>query len=113
MGILITDSRSIPLREGTIGRALGFSGFEPLKSYVGKKDLFGRKTRVTKSNLADALAAAAVMEMGEGDEQTPLAVIKDALVVFTTKPLSAKAKKLFLDPEKDIFAGVYLGVEGN
>jgi F420-0:gamma-glutamyl ligase len=37
---------------------------------------------MTKVNVADALAAAAVLVMGEGSEQTPLVVIGD--VPFVT-----------------------------
>ena len=107
LGVLITDTRSIPLRVGTIGRALGYAGLQPLKSYIGKKDLYGRKSRLTESNLADALAASAVLVMGEGNEQTPLAVIKNAPIIFTSKPLSKKDGRLDFPPEKDIFAHIY------
>lgn len=107
-GVLITDTRSIPLRVGTIGRAIGYAGFEPLKSYIGKKDLFGRKSRLTKSNQADALAAGAVAVMGEGDERSPLAIIKNAPVVFISRSLSAKSNRLAFPPEQDIFSYVFL-----
>ena len=107
LGVVISDTRSVPLRVGTVGRAIGFAGLEPLKSYVGKKDLFGRKSRVTKSNHSDALAAAAVLVMGEGDERIPLAVITGAPVAFTQKPLSRKSRQLAFPPEKDIFAYVF------
>lgn len=107
LGILITDTRSIPLRVGTVGRAIGYAGFAPLKSYIDKKDLFGRKSRVTTSNQADALAAAAVLVMGEGDEQSPLAIIQKAPIVFTFRYLSQKSKSLALSPKKDIFSKIY------
>nr|MDQ3015055.1 coenzyme F420-0:L-glutamate ligase [bacterium] len=103
LGVLITDTRSMPLRIGTVGKALGYAGFEPLKSYIGKKDLFGRKSRVTQSNVADALAASAVLVMGEGNEQTPMVVIKDAPVIFSNK----KGGSLALPPEGDIFGNVF------
>ena len=103
IGVLITDTKSVPLRKGTIGRALGYAGFEPIKSYIGKKDLFGRKSRVTKSNVADSLAAAAVLVMGEGNECLPLAVISDAPIQFTSKKLSKKSKNLTLAPEAEYF----------
>jgi coenzyme F420-0:L-glutamate ligase len=77
LGVILTDSRSIPLRRGVVGYALGFHGFQPLRDYRGTRDLFGRKLRSSQSNVADALASAAVLEMGEGREQTPVAVITD------------------------------------
>jgi coenzyme F420-0:L-glutamate ligase len=111
LGVLITDTRSIPLRVGTVGRALGFAGFLPTKSYIGKKDLFGRESRVTISNHADALASAAVLVMGEGNEQTPIAIISHAPVEFTLKSLSEDDQQLAFPPEKDIFSKVYNSIE--
>lgn len=77
IGVLISDSHTVPLRWGTTGIALAYSGFWPLKDYRGKKDIFGRTLKITQSNIADALATAAVLVMGEGKEQTPLAIIED------------------------------------
>ena len=78
LGVLITDSISTPLRRGAIGFALAWAGFEPLYDYRGKKDIFGRKLVYEQSNIADALAAGAVLVMGEGSERTPVAVIRNA-----------------------------------
>jgi dihydrofolate synthase / folylpolyglutamate synthase len=103
VGVLITDTKSLPLRMGTIGRAFGYAGFEPLKSYIGKKDLFGKKSRFTKSNVADALAASAVLHMGEGDEGVPMVIIKEAPVKFSNK----KGVSLAILPEKDIYSYIY------
>jgi len=106
LGVIITDTRSMPLRVGTIGKPLAFSGFNPIKSYVGRKDLFGRKSRLTQSNVVDSLAAGAVLMMGEGNEQIPLAIIKDAPVKFTDK-ISKKNKNLAHSPDTDIYAWLY------
>lgn len=111
LGIIITDTRSVPLRRGTVGRAIAFAGFKPLKSYIGKKDLFGRKSRVTESNHADALAGAAVCVMGEGSERTPLAVIQHAPVIFSSKKLTRNEQSLYLIPEQDIFSKVFIAEE--
>lgn len=87
VGVLITDSRLIPLRWGTLGIGLAWCGFEPLKDYIGTPDIFGRKLRVTKQNIIDGLAAAAGTVMGEGNEQTPLSVISEAeFVHFQDRP---------------------------
>lgn len=108
LGLIITDTKSLPLRKGTMGRTLGYAGFEALKSYVGKRDLFGRANRLTETNVADALSASAVLVMGEGNERTPLAIIKDAPVKFINRDISlSKEKNLSLPPDKDIFAKVY------
>lgn len=76
-GVIISDSHTVPLRWGTMGIALSYWGFWPLKDYRGKPDIFGRKLKITQSNVADALATSAVLIMGEGKEQTPLAIIED------------------------------------
>lgn len=76
-GIIISDSHTVPLRWGTMGIALAYWGFWPLKDYRGKPDIFGRKLKITQSNIADALATAAVLVMGEGKERTPMALIED------------------------------------
>ncbi len=107
LGVLITDTRSIPLRIGTVGRPIGFAGFHPIKSYIGENDLYGRKSRITQSNLVDALAAAAVLTMGEGAERCPLAIITDAPVIFTSTQLPKKKHILSLSPEEDIYARLY------
>lgn len=106
VGVLITDSRLIPLRWGTLGIGLAWCGFEPLKDYIGKPDIFGRKLRVTKQNIIDGLAAAAVLVMGEGNEQTPLAVISDVThVKFVNQPpLKTEIKSMRIDPKDDMFA---------
>jgi coenzyme F420-0:L-glutamate ligase len=77
VGVIITDSTARPLHYGTEGVTIGYSGFAPANDYRGTKDLFGRKMKVSVSNVADALASAAVLVMGEGTEQTPLAIIED------------------------------------
>ena len=82
LGIVITDSRVAPLRAGVTGVALGYAGFRGVRDYRGKEDIFGREMQVTQTNVADCLATAAVLVMGEGAEQCPLAVIEDAPVEF-------------------------------
>ncbi len=77
LGVIITDSRLVPLRRGVVGIAIGFFGFKPLKDYRGKKDIFGREFKMETSNLPDSLASCAVLEMGEGDERQPIAIIED------------------------------------
>lgn len=77
LGVVITDSRLIPLRRGVVGISIAYFGFNPLRDYRGTKDLFGRDFKMETSNLPDSLASAAVLEMGEGSEQTPIAIISD------------------------------------
>lgn len=100
LGILITDSRTLPLRAGAVGVALGYAGFRGVKNYTGELDLFGRALKITVANIADSLAAAAVLLMGEGAEQKPLAIIGDAPAEFTNR---TKSKELIIKPEEDLY----------
>lgn len=77
LGVIITDSHIIPLQWGTRGRAISWCGIEPLKNYIDTPDIFRQQLHATKASVIDGLAAAAVAVMGEGNEQTPLALIKD------------------------------------
>lgn len=110
VGVVITDSTCMPLRRGTAGICLAHSGFRAINSYIGRADLFGRLLKVSEANVAAGLAAAAVVVMGEGDEQTPLCVIDDLpQVEFTSRdPEPAELDGLFIPPEDDLF-GPFLG----
>ena len=55
--------------------ALAHWGFSGLKNRIGHPDLFGRSMKMTTINIADALATAATLMMGETDERRPLAVV--------------------------------------
>jgi putative folate metabolism gamma-glutamate ligase len=77
VGIIITDSTSNPMRLGVTGRSIASCGFSPVTFKIGHTDLFGRPLGQTRINVADALAASAVLVMGESDEQTPVALIED------------------------------------
>jgi len=85
LGVLITDSRVLPLRAGVVGVALGYAGFSGIKDYRGSPDLFGRKLKMTRVDIADSLATSAVLLMGEGRERRPLAIIEDAPVEFRNR----------------------------
>jgi putative folate metabolism gamma-glutamate ligase len=89
-GIIISDSHTIPLRRGVLGISLAHYGFAPLRDYRDTPDLFGRVLKTSQTNIADGLAAAAVVLMGEGSEQTPLCLIKDIpWVKFVSSPPKA------------------------
>jgi dihydrofolate synthase / folylpolyglutamate synthase len=105
LGIIVTDSRVVPLRWGVIGIALSWCGFEALKDYTGKPDIYGRIMMVEKTSLIDSLATAATVTTGEGGEQKPLAVIEDLpFVVFQNRPpTEAEIKHLQIVLKDDLF----------
>ena len=79
-GVVIVDSRVTPLRLGTVGLAIACTGFQPVRDERGVKDLYGRKVSITFHALADDIAAAANLLMGETRETTPFVLIRDAPV---------------------------------
>ena len=90
VGILITDSNFMPFRRGAIGISLAHYGFNPLKDYRGAPDIFNKTMTQQQANIADGLAAGAVVAMGEGNENTPLAVISDLPnIEFVDEPVKS------------------------
>lgn len=113
LGIIITDSRSTPLRRGTSGVCLAHSGFLALNNYVGKPDIFDRNLKMTMASVADGIAAATVLCMGEGSEQTPLALATDLpFVQFQDRnPNQEELDILAINLEDDIYAEILLSTK--
>ena len=104
-GVLLTDSHTTPLRAGVTGIALAHSGFCGILNRVGASDLFGRPLKMTRVNVADALAVAAVLCMGEAGECSPLAVIESQNLEFlSTHSLEKRKHECRISPELDLYA---------
>jgi len=101
VGVLIVDSRVTPLRMGTTGLALAVAGFEPVRDCRVNKDLYGNVISITRHALADDLASAAHLIMGETDEQMPVVLIKHAPVILTDK---VKSSSVVISEEQCLFA---------
>lgn len=77
LGIVIADSMGRAWRVGTVGTAIGCAGLDVLDDRRGKdQDLFGRTLQATVIAVADAVAGAAVLAMGEGAQGTPAALVR-------------------------------------
>ncbi len=105
LGVIITDSRTTPMRWGVTGVVLGYSGFKPLKDYIGTPDIFGRAFQFEKLSIIDTLASAAILVTGEGNEQTPLAMISDVpLVSFVDHdPTPQELEDLAITIDMDLY----------
>jgi coenzyme F420-0:L-glutamate ligase len=101
IAVVISDSRLMPTRIGCTGIAIGVSGFEPVEDFRGKKDLFGKKLRVTFKATADCLATLGVFVMGESNESIPFVVIRGADVNKTERKLGMK--DMTVEPSIDIY----------
>ncbi len=102
VGVIIADSSVKPLRLGTVGQAIGFAGIEPVVDYRGQLDVHGKPLRITFQAIADQLATAAQVVMGEGGERIP------AVVVRGIKKISAGRPKFSpkISPSKDLYSGI-------
>ncbi len=76
VGVVINDSFGRAWRNGVVGVALGAAGLPSLVDMVGEPDLFGRKLRVTQIALADEIAAAASLVMGQAGERRPAVLVQ-------------------------------------
>lgn len=105
LGVIIADSVCLPLRAGTIGIAIGYSGFKGVIDKRGRADLFGKKLKVTQVNVADSLATAANLVMGEADEAIPFVLLRECDLEFTNELISRR--EISIAPEKCLFKGLY------
>jgi len=76
VAILIIDSIGRAWRSGTVGHALGVSGLPGLLDLRGQPDMFGRALRTSELGLADEVAAAASLLMGQANERTPIVLVR-------------------------------------
>ncbi len=113
LGVIITDSRTQPLYWGVIGATLAHCGFKALNTLIGTPDLYGREMRMTQESVYQALAVAAVFEMGEGAQQTPLAIISDIRqITFQNRPpTQEELAALHIELEDDVYAPILMKAE--
>ncbi len=99
LGVQIIDSHGRAWREGTVGVTIGLSGLPALMDERGWKDLFGYELRVTVVGVADELAAAASLMMGQAAEGTPVVHARG----FPYPLAEGRLKDLLRPKEKDLF----------
>jgi len=112
LGVIVTDSRTWPLRWGVVGTCLAHCGFKQLHDCRGEKDLFGREIHFVQQNIAEALASFSVLEMGEVAEQTPLGVIeKIKQIEFQDRePTQQELDDLKIEIENDMYGPLLTSV---
>lgn len=76
VAVIIADSRTHAMRSGCSGVAIGCAGITAVIDDRGRSDLFGRRLEVTKRAVADNIASAAELVMGEADEGVPAAIVR-------------------------------------
>lgn len=99
VAVIITDTFGRPFREGQANIAVGVAGIKPIKNYIGKKDMFGRKLHVTEIAVADEIASAAELAMNKSDG-VPVAVVRGYAY---EKDEQASSKRLIRSKKTDLF----------
>ena len=76
IAVVVSDSFGRPWRVGTVNVALGVAGMPSMLDLRGGQDRHGRRLETTQIALADAVAAAAGIAMGEAAESTPAVLVR-------------------------------------
>jgi coenzyme F420-0:L-glutamate ligase/coenzyme F420-1:gamma-L-glutamate ligase len=99
VAVLIIDSHGRAWRNGTVGLAIGLAGMPGLEDLRGREDLFDFTLRITQVGVADELAAAASLVMGQAAEGTPVVHVRG----FPYPLREGSLKELIRPKEQDLF----------
>ncbi len=99
LGVMIIDSHGRAWRLGTVGVAIGLSGLPGLIDERGWQDLFGYTLKITVVGVADELAAAASLVMGQAAEGTPAVHVRG----FPYPLREGSVKELLRPKDQDMF----------
>ncbi|MEN6329090.1 MAG: coenzyme F420-0:L-glutamate ligase [Methanobacteriaceae archaeon] len=101
--VVISDTQGRAFREGAIGVAIGISGMEPLWDRRGETDLYGRELQTTTIAVADELASAASIVMGQAHEGLPVVLIQGVNYFESLQSDYSEAKSLIRPKKYDVF----------
>jgi coenzyme F420-0:L-glutamate ligase/coenzyme F420-1:gamma-L-glutamate ligase len=99
IAVVVSDTFGRPFRLGQTNVAIGVSGIDSIKSYIGRTDMYGNMLRITEIAIADELASAAELVMGK-TEKVPIAVIRGYDFSSTE---TGSAQSLVRDSVHDLF----------
>ncbi len=89
VSVIITDTNGRAFKIGQTGVAVGVYGVHPIKNWRGEKDLFGKVLEITEEAVADEVASAANLLMGEAAEGTPVVIVR-GLDLYSSDDVSVK-----------------------
>lgn len=98
VAVIISDTFGRPFRIGQVNVAIGISGINPIKSYIGTKDIFGKNLYVTEIAVADELCSAAELVM-EKIAMVPVVIIRG----YKYKKGNNKIQEIIRDSKRDLF----------
>ena len=87
VGIIISDTFGRPFRKGQVNIAIGVAGIDPIKSYIGKRDMYGKILRVTEIAIADEITSAAELVMGKSS-RVPVSIVRGYVFSFNDSSIS-------------------------
>ncbi len=99
--VVISDTYSRPFRRGQVEFAIGIAGIYAFRDYRGKKDLFGHVLKVKNTAVADEIASAAELLMGQGAEGKPVVIVKNLDNIELRENVSSD--DLLISKDEDIF----------
>jgi len=102
VAVIMCDTYSRPFRRGQVNFAIGIAGINPFRDYRGKKDLFGQVLRVKNIAVADEIAAAAELLMGQGEEGLPVVIFR-GMSNLTVDCDKCCTKQLLISADEDLF----------
>ena len=103
VAVIISDTHGRPLRMGEINVAVGVAGIKPIRDRRGEKDLLGYVLRMKQTAVADELASAAELVIGQASEGIPAAIIRG---YNHQAAENVSAKELTRPKEADLFREV-------
>ena len=99
IAVVVSDTFGRPFREGQTNIAIGLAGIEPIESYIGKSDIFGKTMKVTEIAVADEIASAAELAMGKTN-RVPVVIIRGC---HYSKSNNSSISTLIRDRKLDLF----------
>ena len=99
LAVIIADSHGRPHRIGTVGVAIGLAGLPGVEDWRGRKDLFGYTLQHTEVGVADQIAAAGTLLLGQAAEAIPAVIVRGA----PFKQREGTAREINRPPEMDLF----------
>jgi len=100
IGVVVSDSRLMPTRKGTVGVALAAAGMDAIVDLRGKPDLFGNVLKVTSQAVADDLCSGAQVVMGEANESVPIVLVSG---LSTNAGRGYRMSSFAVDPEQCVY----------
>jgi len=101
VGVILVDSRLMPVRIGTSGVAISCAGVEPVLDMRSEKDLDGNSLKVTFQAVVDNLATIANHKMGEAAESKPFAIVRDSGAKLTDRKISPT--EMAISPDQCVY----------